>query len=85
MGQAYVDISGELILSALCFPEGTKIIAAGNGEYPGDVRLLVDHEDLDDIGVDGDTYEPPLIHPKFEQRSPVHMVDWGQKEDNEIT
>lgn len=79
MGQALVDISGLLLLDALCFPEGTKILAASNGKWFGDVKLLVDHKDLDDV-VDGDN--PPNIVPKFEQRSPVVMVDWGQSKED---
>jgi hypothetical protein len=59
---ARVRITTDLILQALHFPAGARVLACygERAAYPGDIELVVEHDELPEVAEGG---EAPLMKP----------------------
>lgn len=81
MGVARVLVSEELLIAALRFPAGTRIVNAGRRSIDGQLVLTVVHADLRAVTADADAL-PPIVKPIFRSAPVVTtgaiFVGWGQ-------
>ncbi len=76
---ALVEITGELLLSVLGFPEGTTIVRVHNSDRLGDVMMVIENDALREVE---DNRVIPTIVPMFKKHRGEYgeetlLDDWG--------
>jgi hypothetical protein len=79
MGYARITLTPELLITALGFPDDTRIVGADMNHSRGNVMLTVAHPDLQDVPI-ASSELPPTIRPQFSTvfQSVVVFLGWGQ-------
>ena len=79
MGQAYFEVSTELIREALCLPDGTKVERILQNEHDwlrGVHRICVSHPDLPEPG-EGESVVQCTPTFTAKQMLAAELIDWG--------